>query len=194
MKILLVDADGVVLKKLGYFSEKIAKERNVPMELMTPFYNNEFRQAQRGKADLKAELIKYLPQWNWNKTVDEFVGYWFTTDAHPDEQVFAYIERLRSAGIKVYLASDQERYRAEYMCESLDFNNRLDGCFFSYKLGCKKSEPAFYEHVLHTLGIDAKEVVFLDDDQTNVDVASEFGIDAHHYKSIEDLMAISQTV
>lgn len=192
MKILLVDADGVVLKKSGFFSEKISKENNVPMEIMSPFYTNEFRQAQRGKADLKAELIKYLPQWNWDKSVDEFVGYWFTTDAHPDERVFTYIERLRHAGIKVYLASDQERYRAEYMSESLDFNNRLDGCFFSYKLGCKKSEPAFFEQVLRELGTNPADVTFLDDDQTNVDVAAEFGIDARHYKSIDDLIALSQ--
>ncbi len=194
MKILLVDADDVAIRKLGYFSEKISKEFNVPMDKVSPFYNNEFRQAQRGKADLKAELIKYLPQWNWSKSVDEFVGYWFTTDAHPDERVFSHIERLRAAGIRVYLASDQERYRAEYMCESLDFNNRLDGCFFSYKLGCKKSEPAFFEQVLRQLGAYPADVTFLDDDQTNVDVAAEFGIDARIYHSIDDLIAISQSV
>ena len=190
MKILLIDADGVTLKKQGYFSEKISKEHNVPMEKMTPFYNNEFRKSQRGKADLKAELIKYLPEWNWTKTVDEFVGYWFTTDAHPDEVVFSLIERIRASGIKVYLASDQERYRAEYMTESLNFRERLDGCFFSYKLGCKKSEPGFFDQVLKALGADPKDVIFLDDDQTNVDVAAEFGIDARLYRSTDDLVAL----
>ncbi len=192
MKILLIDADGVTLKKRGYFSEKIAKEFDVPMEKMAPFYNNEFRKAQRGKADLKAALVKYLPEWNWNKTADQFVSYWFNSDAHPDERVFTLIEELRRSGLKVYLASDQERYRAEYMLETLDFNNRLDGCFFSYKLGCKKSEPAFFEQVIRTLAVDPKDITFLDDDQTNVDVAAEQGIDARLYSSIEDLIALRE--
>lgn len=192
MKILLVDADGVALKKQSYFSKKISKEHNVPMDKMNPFYNNEFRKAQRGQADLKAELIQYLPEWNWDKTVDEFVSYWFNTDAHPDEKVFTHIQHLRDAGMKVYLASDQERYRAEYMQLTLDFDNRLDGCFFSYKLGCKKSEPAFFEQVIKELDVDPKQIIFLDDDQTNVDVAAEFGIDARHYTSLDDLLMISQ--
>ncbi len=57
MKILLLDADGVTLKKQGYFSDRLSREQNVPVEEIMPFYKNEFRLCQQGKADVKEELV-----------------------------------------------------------------------------------------------------------------------------------------
>jgi hypothetical protein len=51
MQILLLDADGVVLKKHRYFSERFAEEQGVSLDTVAPFFQNEFIRCQAGRAD-----------------------------------------------------------------------------------------------------------------------------------------------
>lgn len=193
IKALLLDADGVTLKKLGYFSERIAKENNVPIEKIAPFYKNEFRLCQIGKADLKEELNKYLPDWKWDKGADAFIEYWFTTDAVSDEEVIAEMKKLKDRGINCFLATDQEKYRAQYLTNRLNFKDRFDGLFFSCDLGFKKSEQAFFEKVVERLGLDPGEIMYWDDDPENVDVAKAFGIDARLFTNLQEFKDMIHT-
>lgn len=190
MKVLLIDADGVTLKKLGYFSEKFSSDFGVPIEQILPFFQNEYRMCQVGRADVKEELRKYLPKWGWDKTEDEFLEYWFKTDTQADDEVLEEVKRVRAQGIRCYLATDQEKNRAQYIQEELGFGSRLDGCFFSYTLGVSKAQPEYFTRVLEALSVSSSDVVFLDDDQENVSAARSLGIDARYYESIEDIRKI----
>ena len=59
-KVVLLDADGVVIKKGdGYFSDRFVAEYGAPAEEVRAFFKNEFRLCQVGKADLKEELANY---------------------------------------------------------------------------------------------------------------------------------------
>jgi len=62
IKAILFDGDGVTLVKQGYFSDKYAMEHGVPVEKIMPFFRNEFKTCQLGKADMKEELVKYLSE------------------------------------------------------------------------------------------------------------------------------------
>jgi putative hydrolase of the HAD superfamily len=186
---LLLDADGVVLRNKGYFSEHFAKEQQISIERINPFFKKEFSTCQAGKADLKEELAKYLPQWEWRKTTNEFIQSWFSYDVELDPAVFAEVSRLRTSGIACYLASDQEKYRASYLRNEKGLKNSLDGCFFSCELGVMKNDPSYFNAVLNELGIPAEQVTYFDDDQKNVDSARSVGISAHFYSGIDMLRA-----
>ncbi len=190
MKVVLFDIDGLLLKKQGYLSERFAKQYGIPLAEVTPFFTNELRTCQKGKADLKHELSKYLPQWRWAGSVDDFMMYWFSSDADVDEDVFKAVTALRAAGIKCYLASNQEKYRGEYILHTLDFKSKFVGHFFSFDIGVSKSEPQFFVHVLAELGVPAGDVVFLDNDPKNVESAKSVGIDARLYAGIESLRGL----
>lgn len=191
IKAILFDADGVVLKKQPYFSKRISEEYNVPYELMDPFYRNELKQCQIGAADMKEELAKYLPMWNWDKSIDEFLQYWFTTDVIPDEEVLPLVRGMREKGIPCYFATDQEKYRASYIWDTIDMKSRLDGSFFSYEVGATKSSPEYFQRILKTLNLQPEEVMYWDDDQKNVDVAKTFGIDAHFWTNFKDFKTMN---
>lgn len=188
-KVILFDADGVVLTKQPYFSLEIAKENNIPYEEIEPFYKSELRLCQTGKADIKEELAKYLPKWKWQGSADDFLQRWFTTDVHRDEAVIAVVDALRAQGIKCYLASDQEIYRGEYIRTTASLGKHFDGTFFSYEVGHQKSDPEFFQGILAKLNLQPSEVMYWDDDQKNVDVANGVGIDAHFYSNLEELKA-----
>lgn len=61
----------------------------------------------------------------------------------------------------------------------------FDHTFLSYQLGLAKPDAEIFEAVLARLGVPANEVVFLDDNQVNVDGARRVGIDAALTKGID---------
>ncbi len=188
MKAILFDADGVVLKKTAeYFSVKFAREHGAPLAEVTEFFKTTFRRCQEGKLDLKEELGKLLPGWGWKGTTEEYLEYWFTTDAIIDPEVLKIVGEYRSRGVACYLATDQEKYRAEYLRKKLGLESKFDGLFFSSELGYSKEQPEFFEAALKHMGLAAAEILYIDDDAKNVEVAKGLGIDARFYKSIEDI-------
>lgn len=188
IKAILFDADGVVLvKHKEYFSERFAREYNAPIEELRMFFRTEFPECQEGKRDLKEELGKRLPGWNWGKGVDAFLEYWFANDIVLDHDVFAKVQQFKDQGIDCYLATDQEKYRAEYLRKNCKLDEVFTGCFFSCELGVRKDSPEFFEKVIEKLDIEPSEIAYFDDDQKNVNVAKGLGINARFYSSIEDL-------
>ena len=188
-KAILFDADGVALKKYKeYFvSQYFAREYKAPTDEINKFFENDFRACQRGKLDLKEELTKHLPGWNWPNDVDAFFEYWFTSDAIIDSEVMEEIEKIRNKGFKCYLVTDQEKYRANYLSEKLCLKDKFDKCFFSYELGYMKSQPEYFTEIFKITGLKPEEFFYFDDDRKNVDVASSLGINAHFYTNIDDL-------
>lgn len=186
IKEILLDADGLVIAKHDYFSQRLVDEKGAPPEKVMPFFKGEFGLCTVGKADLKDCLEKYLADWNWSGSVDELLNYWFSGEAATDEQVLQVVDTLKSNGIKVYLASDNEKYRAEYVRNEMGLESRFDGVFFSCDLGFKKSQPEFFQEVLKKLGINPQDLAFWDDDSKNVEVAKSLGLQANAFTSFEE--------
>src|SRR5258708_1571279 len=186
-KALLLDADGVTLIKQGYFSEIYSREYSVPQEKIISFFKNEFRDCQLGKIDIKQVLPNYLKEWGWQKSVEDFLQYWFQKNTIADERVVNKVQEIRAKGTKCYLTTDQEKYRAEYTRKNLNFENMFDDCFFSCEAGYLKSDPEFFKTVLSKLNLQPSEVEFLDDEKENIESASGVGIAAKLYSGISDL-------
>lgn len=96
-------------------------------------------------------------------------------------------KKLREKGVKVCLASDNEKYRAEYLLNEVGLKRYFDETFFSCFLGHTKSEPEFFKAIIKKLNLKPKEIVYFDDDPKNVAVAKKFGINARLYKSVSQL-------
>lgn len=179
MKAILLDADGVVLNKGENFSDRFAREHNVPIEEVMEFFDGPFSACQSGDKDLKEELVPYLEKWGWKKSADDFLDYWFK-DMEIDPEIEDFIERCHEKGINCYLASNNETQRARRIERML--GNKLDGYFFSADLGVKKENKVFFESVLDKLGLDPEEVTLIDNERKNVESALELGIDARKYR------------
>jgi len=184
IKALLIDGDGATLKKTKYFSDVYAEEYHLPEEKLRPFFKDKFRLCQRGKADLKQEVQPYLKDWGWKGTVDEFLDYWFHTQTIPNQPMIELLQSLRTRGIKCYLCTDQEKYRASYISETLHFKDYFDDCFYSCDLGFNKSQKDFFEILIKKLGLKPEEIIYFDDE--DIEMAREVGINASIFKTFED--------
>ncbi len=185
VKEILVDADGLVIDKHEYFSARLARRQNIPLENIMPFFKSEYTLCATGKADLKVEIAQYLPKWNWTDSVDDLLDFWFFGESHVDEQVMAKLTEMRANGIGTYLITDNEAHRAKYIRETMDLGSRFSGHFFSCEIGYTKSQPDFFVEVLKRLNRNPNEVAAWDDDPKNVAIIAGQGIIANVYSNFE---------
>ncbi|OGM25754.1 hypothetical protein A3D00_02615 [Candidatus Woesebacteria bacterium RIFCSPHIGHO2_02_FULL_38_9] len=186
-KILLLDADGVVIRPRNkYFSETYSQDYGVPFEEILPFFKGDYKRAAIGEVDIKEVLLPYLTKWGWKGTVDEFLKYWFENERDTDEKVLGLVTNLRQRGVKIYLASDNEANRAKYLMEDVGLKDKFDGAFFSSDLGVTKSDPQFFKLVSEKLQVAPQEIDYWDDDKKNVDIANGTGVNGHSYTNFEE--------
>jgi len=182
--IILFDTDGIIIQRKTYFSQRFSDEFDIPMEKVRPFFNQEFQLCLVGKADIKVELKKYIKEWGWEKTIDDFLVYWFECESDIDKRIIESVKILREKGVRCYLHTNNEKYRTEYLFEKLKLKNYFDGIFFSAKLGFKKPQQEFWFAIYNHLGKPNKQEVFLlDDDEKNVLSAKKFGFQSEFYSS-----------
>jgi putative hydrolase of the HAD superfamily len=183
---ILFDADGVLINGKS-FSSQLEKDFGITSELTTSFFVNDFPSALIGSGDLKEKIEPYLKEWGWTGSVDDLLQYWFKTEHSLDGELINYIQNLRSKGVKCIVATNQEKYRAEYMLNQMGFKDAFDEMYASTHLGAKKPDQIFFKEILTRLGNPRKDqVLFWDDAISNVKSANSFGIHAEHYTSFTD--------
>jgi len=188
VKAIIFDADGMVVIPIGgKFSEHLARDFGISTETTVEFFKNEFQKCLIGKADLKQELKKYLEEWGWQKSIDELLEYWFTSEKNVDERVISTIKELRKRGIKCYLATNQEKYRTTYFAKQMGFGKVFDAMFSSAHIGYKKPTAQFFENIIQELpDVKKEEILFWDDKEEHVRGAQQFGFQAELYRNFED--------
>ncbi|HEV8601270.1 MAG TPA: HAD hydrolase-like protein [Patescibacteria group bacterium] len=186
LKAILYDADGMVINKPKRFSEFYTEQFNVPLEKLLPFFQKELDQIQAGKADLKVKLQPYLADWNWSRSVDELLEYWFKVENYIDQKLVESIALLRQNGIKCYLTTNQEKYRTQYLKNVMGMDKIFDGIFSSSSLGVLKPEPGYWEKVLSEIKVNKNEVLIWDDEQETIESAKKFGFNAELYTNFDD--------
>lgn len=187
-KAILFDLDGLIItgnKKL--FSERLSEKENIPMENVSEFFMNDFRECSFGKADLKERLTPYLIKWGYKGTVEDLLKFWFESDNDINNEVLEIVKDLRSKNIKCYIATRQEKYRKEYIWNNLKLKDYFDGIFCTCDIGYDKWQVEYWDYVLNELKLKPEEVMFFCDSQKNVDSANSQNIKAYLYESTETL-------
>ncbi len=186
-KCILFDVDGVVINS-EIFSVQYQKQFGVSNDEMLPFFKGVFQDCLVGKADLKKSIQPYLKKWNWDGSVEDFVLFWFRAEDNVDQQIIELVIKLRENSILSYIATNQEKYRTEYMRSEMGFENIFSGIFSSAEIGSKKPDKEFYEFILQELGkkgITKEEIFYIDDTATNVDSAKALGVDSYLYTNFQ---------
>jgi putative hydrolase of the HAD superfamily len=179
---VLFDVDGVLLVGEPWHKD-LASVYSITDEMLAAFFRDSFQACLVGKADLKEALAPYLPRWGWPHSIEDFIDYWFSHHTVHEELLHS-IQQLRQRGLKCYLATQQERYRTNYILHDLGFTHLFDGVFSSVNIGYMKSNPLFFETVLREIGTcQPEDVLFWDDSAGNVATARSLGIQAEVYRN-----------
>ncbi len=184
---LILDADGVLINGES-FSETLARDYDVAHDKEREFFTTKFQDCLLGKADLKESVTPYLPSFGWKGTTQEFLDYWFKAGHKLNEPLIEYVQKLRKSGIRAVLATNQEKYRTQYMLEHMGFEAAFDKVYSSAHLGLKKPAVEFFARVIDDLGVNKDTVLFWDDDQRNIDGALKYGISAEFYTDYDSFL------
>ncbi len=182
IKTIIFDADGVLVFRKEYFSKRLGLSEDV----MKKFFEGVFQECLVGKADLKEELPKYMHEWGWEGSVDELLKEWFEGERELNQELLSYIEKLRKKGITIYVGTNNEKYRTEYLRDVVGLGKVVHKFYGSGHIGHLKPDHKFFQYIIDDQKLDKDEVIFWDDFKENVKAARKFGIKAEYYYSFED--------
>ena len=185
IRALILDADGVIIDGAPA-SVTFARELGITPAMTGSFFSGPFRDCLVGAADLKECIAPHLSGWGWRGSVQGFLDYWFEVEHHLDEGLLAEVARHRAAGTRCYIATNQERYRTEYIRDAMALGDRFDAIFSSAYVGHTKDDRQFLDQLKRELApIRADEMLFWDDGPVNGETAREAGLRAELYTNLE---------
>ncbi len=193
-QVILFDADGVLTLPEETFSVVYAKSHGFDIEPFEQFFRNDWAEIVTGRKDLKQSILENKELWRWNSSPEELLAYWFKTEDIRDEELLELVGKLRTKGFFCYLATDQEKYRGEYM-QNVMFKGLFDGYFISANLGVTKTNPKIFEMIVEQLQqkytkLLPKDIMFFDDSQSKVNTACSVGIKGQLYTGIQQVESL----
>ena len=136
----------------------------------------------------EAEILKHFREDNQDH-LDAFNRVWDNRDKLVEPYAYAvqWIERLKQAGLKVYLLSNYPReiFALHTECGCFPFLEQVDGKVVSGFVKMVKPNADIYEHLLGECGLCAEECVFIDDREENVEAARALGMKGIVFASYE---------
>jgi putative hydrolase of the HAD superfamily len=196
IKVLLFDVDGVLIRPPNYYSAELEKVGYADASsIIDEFYENENDKCLVGKLDTIEAIKPYIARFNWKSTPESYIRNQFEFEGtYLDSLIMGYVAKFREKGLKCFIATDQEKFRAKFLLNNLNFRNTFDGHYISCNLGLRKCVRAFWEFVVsdlkNTHGIASPtEIFFVDDIQSNLDAAADFGVSTFLYRDPGEFMS-----
>lgn len=111
-------------------------------------------------------------------SIKQFYEIYNSLDNSLYDDTIEIIKKLKNIGYKVGLLSnlrlmDYKRYEKQIK------NINFDYIFLSYEMKCIKPSKDIYLQVINTLNCEADKIIFLDDNEKNVNGAKSVGINAY---------------
>jgi putative hydrolase of the HAD superfamily len=196
IKVVLLDADGVVNISPVLFSRAYAERRGLDPLSIEPFFRDHFEHALTGKRDIKDLIAENNHLWQWEDDPQMLLNMWLAEEDHPNEELLPVVEALRKQGVPVYLATNQEKYRAAYFREKM-FKDVFDDIFSSSDIGYAKPAQEFFESCYQLIKaknprIKKYEIAFFDDSPRHVAGAKKFGLKAYLFEGPEQVRSAAK--
>lgn len=180
IRALILDADGVVQRPpRGWF---LGWLRLGGLGLL-PALSRAERPTQDGGAALEPLVAQVLADRGLHLTVDEVMAHWCRIEV--DRRMLQLADRARAAGVIVAMGTNQNPVRGRFMLENLPYAKHFDALFHSWQIGHAKPDPAFYSHIVESLGVKPHQAVFVDDLRSNVLGARRAGLRAIQFHLLE---------
>ena len=97
------------------------------------------------------------------------------------------VRKLRNRGYNISILSDQSQWLDD-LNQRYDFFKEFNNVFNSYHLGKGKKDPSLFSGLASKLGVRASEILFIDDNEGNVERARMQGWNTILYRNKEDFV------
>lgn len=188
----LFDLYGVLIREHGS-----AQFDRVARAVGEPEKNDRVHELYEGlRPDLDAGRVSELNYWNQialrvgliDLDVQEVINADYRGLYEGFEDAIDYVLGLKAAGHRVGILSNVPPGLGRLVREHHSgWLEQLDAVNLSFEIGAAKPEPMAFHVAVQSLGVDAGEVIFVDDRLPNVEAARAEGLRAIHYTTLENL-------
>ncbi len=183
-RVVIFDMGGVLVE-LGPTTELLVGDRLPPEQFWERWLTSEVvRDFESGHCSVEEFGQRLVDELGLSITADDFIARfsgWPKGLFDGAEELVASI----NDGIEIAVLSNTNALHWENQVDHERVKALFDRLFLSFELGLAKPDAVIFEEVLAQLDVPASEVVFLDDNQANVDGACSVGIDAALTKGID---------
>ena len=191
---VLFDADGVLQRPATSLRGALTEMCGDP-DHVDAFLNDIFEAEAAcltGRVAFPPLLAEVLKRWGCQMPVS--VALRALTLIEPDNGILALVARVRSRGIRVGLATNQQPHRAHFMLRELGYSQAFDHHFCSCHVGHAKPSVRYFSEILRHIDTPPHTVLFLDDHKANVIGAREIGIRAEQFDISLGAMGMSRVL
>jgi len=187
IKAVIFDLNGVFIQS-PMLSDRFAQDFNIPNEKFLPALKEIMAQVRQPNANgLYSYWKPYFDSWNLELTEQEFYDYWFKAETDIPEML-AIAQKLKDAGLKIFILSNNLRERTKYYHETFSFLKTLpEKVYFSWQTGFVKPDERAYQLILNENYLKPEECLYFDDSSKNVEVANSLAIKSFVFKDLEKL-------
>jgi putative hydrolase of the HAD superfamily len=184
---LFLDIGGVLLSDgWGHeFRQQAAEKFNLDIPEMELRHKLLFVVYEEGRITLDEYLDRVVFYQKRDFTKETFRDYMFSLTV-PDNNMIALIKNLKAAyQLKIVVVSNEARELNKYRLDKFQLNSFVDFFVSSCYIHIRKPDARIFALALDLADVAANEVIYLDDVQMFVDVASGVGITSIHHTDYE---------
>lgn len=193
MKNIVFDVGGVILQKgtKQYLQENLTYKEDLEIINNEIFCSVERVQLDRGsieKEEAFARMLSRIPERSRKQARELYEGY--IGNRKTVDGMVELIKSLKEKGYKLYVLSNFSMdFQAVIERNKFDFFKLFDGVFVSCNYGVVKPEREIYQTFLKAYGLEAKDCLFIDDKEENVEGAIYAGMDGFVFRGDTNALA-----
>ena len=185
VKAILFDIDGVLIHYNGlFFSRTLSPEIYIePEKTIDEYYHSEInKMCDKGIANPYEQIRPFLNRIGYKGTSYDFMNeQWQYEKTKVDYDLLEKIGEIKKAGVKTYIASNQNKYRKDFLIREMKLEYYFERTFFSCDIGYVKNENEYWKFIKDNLKTENRinkleDIVFYDDMNTNIECAYKNGI------------------
>ncbi len=189
IKAIVWDLGGVIVRTEDYSArERLATRYGMSISDLEEiaFGGQSGNQGQRGEIDVDRHWENVAQLLSLSKSeVKPFIDAFFSGD-RVDEELIDYIRDLR-ANYKTALLSNAFSNVRYFVEEVWKFADAFDHMIISSEVGIVKPDAKIYQLALERLEVLPGEAVFIDDFQHNIEGARAVGLQAIHFRTVDQV-------
>jgi putative hydrolase of the HAD superfamily len=195
---VIMDLGGVMLDwNPDHLLTPIQPDPELRRQLRARIFSHDWQQFDRGMLT-ELQLLDRL-QVSTGLSRDEVLALFEAVRGHLSEkpETVKLVRALQQRGFDIYCLSNMPAPMYEHLRRRHTFWDVFRGVVVSGEIQMMKPEPQIYRHLLERFDLKARESVFVDDMQANVDAAKAVGLHAIRFQNatqcqqeLDELLAV----
>jgi len=149
---------------------------------------------KRGKMTDKEFWTFAIKEWGLDISIDQIIK--MLIDGYDiNEGAVKIVRAVRKKGYKTCICSNNFPARINGLNERFKFLDDFDIVALSYQVGVKKPSDKIFQYLIDKSGVNPEEIIFVDDDEDNLNGAKKLGIQTFFYgefdKFLEELRKLN---